>query len=320
MFLINFKTVPVLAFLLSLFTVQLSMAAPPVTAVLYPDIREPFRSVFTTIADGVSESLNGQVTLRSISDEDNPDSIDTWLRQNDIEAAVVLGSRGQALSKQLSYSAPMVLGAIHMSNDLLEDSYHGIVLNPDPAPLFRRLKSLAPGVEQVNIIYHREHEQWMIDRSVEIARQHGITLNPIPVDRLQEAASSYRGILASQKSDREALWLSQDSQVLDEQVILPMILKEAWDRRLIVFSSNPSHVRRGVLFALYPDNHKMGRSLGTLTMDLHDHLVHSRSGKLAGIRMLDDLLMAFNVRTAGRLGIRYTRDDLNGFDLVFPPL
>jgi hypothetical protein len=36
------------------------------------------------------------------------------------------------------------------------------------------------------------------------------------------------------------------------------------------------------------------------------------------IESLRDLLIAFNVRTAAHLGIKYSREDLNNFDLIFP--
>lgn len=317
---LRFYTVLLALFLLFCIPDSPARADSPLTAVLYPEIREPFRTIFTSIADGVGSSLDGQVVPHAITDEDSSREILDWLNENHVEAAVVLGSRGQTLSKELPPDLPVVIGAVHMSQELLNGSYDGITLNPDPALLLGRLKSLAPSVKRVTIVYHRQRDQWMIEMAREPARELGLILNPIPVDRLQEAANKYLEILQQQKSDTEALWLSQDSAVLDEQAVLPMILKEAWDRRLIVFSSNPSHVRRGVLFALYPDNRSMGESLGRLVLNKQQHPAHTAIDVSEGMQPLSDLLIAFNVRTAGRLGIRYTRQDLEVFDLVFPPL
>jgi putative tryptophan/tyrosine transport system substrate-binding protein len=305
---------------IALVAIPQARADTPHTAVLYPEIREPFRTVFTTIADGVSEALDGQVIVRPVRNEESAQSVAGWLREHGITSAVALGSRSQALSDELAGIAPVVIGAVHMSDELLNDSYYGIALNPDPIALFRSLKSLAPDVNRVHIVYHGERERWMIENAAAAARRLGITLNAIPVNSLQDAANSYREVLRSQQSNTDALWLSQDSAILDEQAVLPMILKEAWDRKLIVFSSNPSHVRRGVLFALYPDNHGMGRSLGAMSLRLREHHAHGRLLKPGGLRPLNDLLTAFNVRTAGRIGVRFSREDLNDFDLVFPPL
>lgn len=292
-------------------------ADPPTTGVLYPDIREPFRSVFLSIARGVSDELGKEALLKAIADEDEPQSIQSWVEGNRIRSVIALGSRGQSLSGEISATVPVVLGAVHMSPELERQGYYGIALSPDPAFLLERLKLLAPGVTRVTVVYHRERDGWMVERARQPAERLGVELNAVPVDKLQEAAGAYRTALSTQSSNTDALWLSQDSAVLDEQAVLPMILKEAWDRKLIVFSSNPSHVRRGILFALYPDNYRMGRSLGAMAALAHRQRMRGDRAP-QGMELLRDLSMAFNVRTAGHLGIRYTREFLNSAELVFP--
>jgi putative ABC transport system substrate-binding protein len=156
----------------------------------------------------------------------------------------------------------------------------------------------------------------MIDQAADSARKLGIELNAVPVDRLQEAVNAYSVVLNEQRSGTDALWLSQDSAVLDEQAILPMILREAWNKKLIVFSSNPAHVRRGVLFALYPDNYDMGVSLGTMALGtLSDG---APAANPQGIRMLRDVAIALNIRTANHMGLKYSKGVLREIDLVFP--
>ena len=292
-------------------------ADSPTTGVLYPDIREPFRSVFLSIARGVSDELGKDASLRAISDEDSAEDIRTWVERNGIRSLIALGSRGRHLSDELGETVPVILGAVHMSPDLEETRYYGIALSPDPALLLQRLKTLAPAVRRVTVVYHRERDNWMIERARRATERMGIELNAVPVDKLQEAAGAYRTVLGAQASSTEALWLTQDSAVLDEQAVLPMILREAWDRKLIVFSTNPSHVRRGILFALYPDNYRMGRSLGEMAALAHRQQAR-RNQAPRGMELLQDLSMAFNVRTAGHLGIRYTREFLNEAELVFP--
>jgi putative ABC transport system substrate-binding protein len=289
----------------------------PAIGVLYPDIREPFRSVFMSIARGVSDELGSNAQLRTVADSDSPAEIQRWIESNGIRSVVALGSRGQALSDDLAGTVPVVLGAVHMSQDLQERHHYGIALSPDPSLMLERLSKLAPSVKRVTVVHHRERDQWTVARARASAARLGIELNAVPVDRLQEAVSAYRSLIGTLDSRSDALWLSQDSAVLDEQAVLPMILKEAWDRKLIVFSSNPSHVRRGILFALYPDNYRMGRSLGKMA-----DRINNRPGNGAavepGMEFLRDLSMAFNVRTAGHLGIRYSKELLNEAELVFP--
>ena len=279
-------------------------ADSPATGVLYPDIREPFRSVFLRHRPWRQRRAR-QCRVRTVADSDSPADIRRWIEDNDIRSVVALGSRGQALSN-LAGTVPMVLGAVHMSQDLQERRHYGIALSPDPTLLLERLNKLAPSVKRVTVVYHRERDHWTIERARVSAGRLGIELNAIPVDRLQEAVSAYRTLISTQDSRTDALWLSQDSAVLDEQAVLPMILKEAWDRKLIVFSSNPSHVRRGILFALYPDNYRMGRSLGKMADRINKRAANGATVE-PGMEFLRDLSMAFNVRTAGHLGVRYSK-------------
>lgn len=297
--------------------ISAALAAPAgaggAVGVVYPDIREPFRSVFLSIARGVSDELGQEAVLRPLAEPDGTQEIGDWIKDNELESVIALGSRGPDLSDEFDGKpVPVVVGAVHMSPELQDRRYHGIALSPDPALLFGRLKAIAPGVKRVTVVYHRDRDRWIIEQAQPSAARLGLELNAVAVDRLQEAAGVYRDILATQASGTEALWLLQDGAVLDEQAVLPMILKLAWDHKSIVFSSNPSHVRRGVLFALYPDNYRMGRSLGAMA-----RLVSEGKGG-HGMELLRDLSMALNVRTAEHLGLKVSRELLREVELVFP--
>ncbi|MDR2876780.1 MAG: ABC transporter substrate-binding protein [Chromatiales bacterium] len=281
--------------------------------VLYPEIREPFRSVFLSIARGVSDELGHDTLLRPLSGTEKPQDILNWISENKLEAVVALGSGGPVLSDNLNDSpVPIMVGAVHMSQELQAKRYHGITLSPDPQLLLEKLTTLVPSVKRVTVVYGRGRDDWMLERAQRAAGPLGLEINAVGVDRIQDAASAYRDHLAVQESVTEALWLLQDSTVFEEQAILPLILKQAWNRKLIVFSSNPSHVQRGVLFALYPDNYRMGRSLGIMARSIHPGRDEH------GMKLLDDLSLAFNVRTADHLGLRVPREILRDIDLLFP--
>lgn len=303
--------------ILILFLMPCRASADTAAAVLYPDIREPFRSVFLNIVKGASDALGGDIETRALTNSDTAADILEWSRQKGLRSIITLGNQGFSLSSELSKDIPVVIGAINMSPELLQGPYYGITLNPDPASLLQRLITIAPKVTRVIVVYQREQDRWMIDKAMTAAQLLGITLHTVPAENIQEAANKYREILNNQLSGSDALWLPQDSAVLDEQAILPMILKEAWDRRLIVFSSNPSFVKKGVLFALYPDNYNMGRSLGAMARRLQAP-GYRDDPAAQNIEALRDLLIAFNVRTAAHLDIKFSREEANSFDLVFP--
>ena len=81
-----------------------------------------------------------------------------------------------------------------------------------------------------------------------------------------------------------------------------------------MFSSSVNHVKRGVLFSLYPDNAELGRVLGRAA------LVYATSGAsapLRGVSPLKEVLLAVNTRTANHLGLNLDARRLR-FDMVFP--
>ena len=94
--------------------------------------------------------------------------------------------------------------------------------------------------------------------------------------------------------------------------MLPLVLHESWNRNLAVFSSSLGHVRRGVLFSLYPDNAGLGRHLADTAQE---YLASGNYGE-HGMILLREVLLAINLRTAMHLGLDTSRPQ--GFDMVFP--
>jgi len=72
-------------------------------------------------------------------------------------------------------------------------------------------------------------------------------------------------------------------------------------------------VNKGVLFAMYPDNMKLGLSLGEVVLA-------ELNGGTERNKMIpaEDLKTAFNIRTAEHLGVSFTSEDLRKYDTVFP--
>jgi putative ABC transport system substrate-binding protein len=100
---------------------------------------------------------------------------------------------------------------------------------------------------------------------------------------------------------------------MDEQSLLPEVLRETWEKNFVVFSSNLDHVRKGALFSLYPDNFGMGRSLAILALKQIEP-----GSKLESVNLLRDLLVAVNLRTAEHLGLRFSSQTRREFAMVFP--
>lgn len=283
-------------------------------AVVYPDIGEPFRSVFTTIINGVEDRAKGRVVGYPVSANASTAELAAELRKRDIRSVIALGRNGMRATASLDRSAiNVVAGGVLSVPEAEAQNATVLSLAPDPALLFARLKSLVPNARRVLVVYDPRQNGWLIKLAREAAKVHGLELVAQEADDLKAAVRLYQELLSSSDARRDALWLPQDSITVDESAVLPLVLREAWNQSLPLFSSSVAHVKRGALFSLYPDNMELGRALASTALTPSG----TASPPARGLHPLKDVLMAVNTRTASHLGINLTASSQR-FHLVFP--
>lgn len=303
----------VAASLLPLLAVSAPDDAARSIAVIYPEIGEPFRSVFTTIIEGVEDRARGRVASYAISPNTNPQELAAELRRRDVKAVVALGRNGLKVASVLDKQIGVVAGGVLAVPESEAQGMSVHTLAPDPALLFSRLKVLVPGARRVIVVYDPRQNAWLIKLAQDAARSLGLDLLALEATDLKTAIRLYQDTLASADAKRDVLWLPQDSTTVEDAAVLPLVLREAWNQNLAVFSSSVAHVKRGALFSLYPDNLELGRTLGQWALGA----VTSGSPPAKGAQPLKDVLMAVNTRTANHLGINLNASSLR-FHLVFP--
>lgn len=282
-------------------------------AILYPDIGEPYGSVFMAITKGIESELTNSPRVILIS-ENNLEQVRTQLINENIGACIALGRTTLDQFESLQLDIPLVRGAILDPNvpKTSGDSPLGISLTPDPAFLLKQLKRMAPQVKRVTVVYSDPRGQALIERAVAAGQRLNLTVVARNTEDLLAAAAMYQSVIPG-LGPQDALWIPQDPQAVDDKVILPMLLNAAWAQNFILFSSNADHAKRGVLYSVYPDNFAMGRKLG--------RIAEQRVGGVpanAGMQPLDDLLIAVNLRTAEHLRLNLNSDQVRSFDLTFP--
>ena len=283
--------------------------------VVYPEMREPYRSIFSAIRSGVKKSVRNSVREFEITKGQGPPELNSWISQNEIKTMVSLGKKGLEACAQLPKDMRMVVGAVLAP--LQEDDcalYGGIALAPAPDRLFEKLKQLAPNVATVIVVYNAELNNWLIDYARPAAQKWGLVLQTIESEDLLESAQIYQDLIEKGIGNTTAIWLPQDPFTVDQKTVLPILLKESWRANFVVFSSNPAHVNRGVLFALYPDYRAMGERLGKLAVEASQ----AAGNKKTPIQPLQDVLIAVNLRTADHLKLNLTKKQRKSFDLTFP--
>lgn len=281
-------------------------------AVIYPDIGEPYRSVFAKIIEGIEEQTRSRVPSFAIGASPNLQEISSELRRQDIRVVIALGRNGLKFTSGLERDIGVVAGGVLSIPETDARNISVLSLAPDPGLLFARLQLFMPAVKRVFVVYDPKQNTWLMRLAKEAAHARGLELVSQEASDMKAALLIYQDILANADPRKDALWLPQDSVTVDEAVVLPLVLQEAWARNLAFFSSNVAHVRRGALFSLYPNNVEIGR-----------HLASSAFGYLSsGNQMRGSVLplkavhLAVNVRTAGHLGFNLA--GRQGFDLVFP--
>ena len=280
-------------------------------AVIYPDIGEPYRSVFTQIIDGIEDKAKGRVSNFPVGMNVDVGQLKETLRRQDARVVIALGRQGMRVARSLENDLGLVVGGVLSASDDEVQSAQVNSLSPDPALLFSRLKSMMPKARRIFTVYDPRQNEWLISLAKDAARQQGLELVTYQAQDLRAAMRAYNEILAEADVEKDALWLPQDSTTVEDSTVMPMLLQESWQRNLTMFSSSFSHVRRGVLFSLYPDNVDLGRSLAGSALNLM-----ASGGSGSGLMPLREVLMAINLRTARHLGVNTSR--LQSFDMAFP--
>lgn len=283
-------------------------------AVLYPDIGEPYRSIFSSIIEGIEEKAKSPVPAFAVGANPNTQSLLAELRRQNIQVVIALGRNGLRATAGLDHDFNVVVGGVVSMPESELQGNSVLSMAPDPALLLERLHGLTPSIRRVFVVYDPRQNTWLIRLAREAAKNLGLELVAQEAQDLKTAMRFYQDDIASADPKRDAVWLPQDSVTVEESATLPFVLQEAWARSLVVFSSSVGHVRRGALFSLYSDNVELGRNLATLAL--------SRSptgGRPAHVILpLKEVLMAVNLRTAAHVGINLEARQQQAFDMVYP--
>jgi putative ABC transport system substrate-binding protein len=272
--------------------------------VIYPQVRQPFLKLYRTIANGVAEGYAGPVKIIELSKQDSAQVTSAELSD---QIVVALGGRPvkEFLLAQLDY--PLVAGAVSQRLDAV----HGLSMIPDAQVVASRLQVLAPSTETVYVVVSPDSNITDL-RAAQIAfNQLGVRLQIKDATDVRHAAGIYRQLTA-ELGPGEAIWILPGDRFVNN-ALLSILLGAAWKSDFVVFSSNPTHVKRGALFSIYPDNFKMGVRLGQLAREIVEG-----SQKPAQMESLRSVFVTVNERTSNHLGIILTDDMKQHIDLVLP--
>lgn len=275
--------------------------------VLYPESAPAFQKLYQTIISGMGQATDVRVQSRAVSERDSVDQIKSWLVSGQSQVVISLGNLPVSVTGPLAADMPLVYGA----GALNDNNTPGVSLASSPNKLFERLKQLKPDVERVFMVYKPQATGWLLSAGKTAAREHGLELIASPSEDIQQAGAAFARILQQTRPGKDAIWLTLDPVVPVNQ-LLPVLLREAWEKQLALFSNNPLDVSKGALFALYPDYPAMGRQLA--------ERARKQLGKNPppGPEASEHLNSALNIRTASHLGIVPSSQQQQSFQQIYP--
>ncbi len=272
--------------------------------VVFPDVKAPYDVIFKKITQGIADEFDGDIIQLKLPRKFNAQAIAKTIKTNKV---IALGKRGMLIAKQIYKNIPVVVGALPIK----PNGISGVSLMADPDILFDSLHELAPKVTTVTVIY-TSLSAWIINVAKKKARAKGLKLNSIKVDNLQTAVKSYDKIFAGKNLEATAIWLPLDPISANDKIIVPIILEKAWANKMVVFSSKPTHTKRGALFSAIPNNELLGRQLARMVNTFN------YKKRPSTVNPLDSVKLAVNLRTATHLGYNYDSSERSRFALTFP--
>ncbi len=284
---------------------QLATAAVNV-AVLYPQLEGGYNTVFENIMQGVDGHPGISVRSMAMDDNTTEQDISDWLDETGAEVLLALGQRCYIAARSFIDRVVVVHGAVVIS----PNGHSGVSLAGNPKQFLERLSLLAPNVRRVSVVYSEHNSGWLIEMAKKIAPRYNIQLVAYRAEDVREAAHLYQVALEN-ATVGDAFWLPLDS-VVPDRAVLPMVLREAWDRRLVVFSNNPQHAKRGALFALYPDNVAHGEQIAELILEQLNG-----DGKPL-VLPTNTMKLSVNKRTASHLQVNLDLESGVTVDQIYP--
>lgn len=284
---------------------------PAEIAVLYPDIGDPFRFMFRQMILGIEAQLGERVAAFKLGQAQNTDELTKMLQQLRIKAVITLGSMAYKQAQMID-GLPVVAGGILPGVTIDRDDIPIHSLTPEPRQLFGQLLMLRPESRRIFVVFNPQTSAWLIQLARDAAKQHNLELVSFEAKDVRTAARHYRQMLTMADPDRDAVWLLQDTSVVDDDAVLPLVLEMAWYKRVLVFSSSLEHVQKGALFTLYPNYVELGKTLAISAQNILTQ--RNNPGQIA----LRSTFSAINTKTAANIGLAISNRQLQGFSKSFP--
>jgi len=278
-----------LGWLFFLFSCSLYGQESPVL-IVYPQVEEPLHRIYASIIQGIEHKVSDTELLELPEGTHDAQGELDRLHPKKI---IALGKKVADTVHKSSYRGQTLVGMVHST----PSEAAGVSLALDSRDFAKRLTQFAPFIKRVFVVQEHTHPA--------ITSKH-VDSGSTPAIIIREGGDMTATI-------RLLGHLVEEEATTSDAVLIPAnlpsnifyeIAKIAWDRKIILLSTNLAHLESGVLMALYPDPEGLGEQLGML----------SNSGKFE-FENLKAVTVGLNQRVAQHLNIEIEASKLELFSV-----
>jgi hypothetical protein len=230
---------------------------PPI-AVIYPDAPSPIKQAMEQIAKGIEDTTKDlSIHYFPVNDATNKQTIQSQLTDLNPYPIITLGDSSLELAKTLGYEDRSLAAVLRKTtNDAVK---HGLLsLALDETVIKKHLRILTP---QIKTIHYGDDGRKAIWDSKTAAGSGYPHFKTTRIDNSQSAIVKYlwKRITTADPS-REAVWINNYL----EPYVLFKLSEKAWERGVLLISSNITHLNNGVSLVFFINNQSMGERIGEL--------------------------------------------------------
>ena len=285
-----------------------AVAPPSRLLLVHPEVSGAYAAMIEQFRDGLQQTTAAPVEAYALKAGDSPGELQRWLAsRGEARAMVTLGRNALEAVQDLGATTPVYAAAL---DEAPNDRVRGVSVFIDPTRFLDLLKTLAPEVDTVHLLYRTDKGDALAPIIETAAKGQGLRVVLHGVSDLREAVNLTSEVLRAAKRN-EAIWLHRGVLRLNDDVLLDLVIRESWARRIPVFTSEAQYVKRGVLFSLFPDYEALGRALGEMANRHADDAAHR-------LQFLQTTKAALNLRTARHLGLHPSPEVRAHFEVLYP--
>ncbi len=256
--------------------------------IAYPASEIAQAPTYAHVIEGIEKELG---PLERLEVPERADAVQAQLDRLHPDKIIALGKRVAEIVNKTSYLKQSLVGLVHFN----ASEYNGVSLVLDSRSLFAQISRFVPSIKRVFVVQQVGYQT--IDTGAAPSESHPALVIREGIDQL--ATIRLLGHLVEDEATNTDAVFIPANLPLD---ILYEVAKVAWDKKVMLLSTNLAHLDTGILIGFYPNELALGTQLGQLAKQ-----------KNPGYQSLTGINSALNRKVAQHLTLDFAPATLDLF-------